>query len=167
MLHYPVIEKEKSKVAKVPVESDEVVRRRKKYYAYAIAVMLATKSGLRADFDNLDAELRTEVNLQKLIAYNLYNTTSGIQNGQLATSDLPTGDPVIDDVVNRLDYPAILIGWETIKQASTAIHYTILSMLDYEPGGSCPGYLEQPDLLRRMGVAGAANPNPPAATDED
>jgi hypothetical protein len=127
---------------------------RDKYSAFAIAVMLATDSGLRGDFSSLDVIQRTPENLKKLIRHNLYFGESGVSNGQLNLREPDQLNSDIEDVVPQLNGHAIIDNWETLSLASSAIDRTVRGLLSYDDGGSCPGYAEQARIYKEFGDVG-------------
>ncbi|HEY1946427.1 MAG TPA: hypothetical protein VGG97_05440 [Bryobacteraceae bacterium] len=131
---------------------------RDKYHAFAVAIMLTTDSGLRADFSALATDQRTPDNLKNLIRHNLYNKTSGVANGQLAVTEPTVKDPDLENVVKQINVQTIVDNWPELSQASTAVDRSIRALLDYD-GGSCPGFREQPDLFKNMGAVGSGIPD--------
>jgi hypothetical protein len=135
-------------------------KNRDKYYAFAVGIMLTTDSGLRTDFRSLSNELRTAENLRNLIRHNLYFPESGVRNGRLALKQTPTPpNQPLEDVVRQLNTQIIVDNWEALNQASDAVNHTLRLLLDYDQGGSCPGYFEQPTLFQKMGETGANIPD--------
>ena len=133
----------------------------RKYYGFAIGIMLATKSGLRADFATLDKSERNADNLRKLIRHNLYNTVSGVQSGKLVLVEPSRPNPAIESAVVDLDTAKLLEHWAALEQATEVVEGTINLLLRYDTGGSCPGYLEQPELVNEMGAVGLKLPDKP------
>lgn len=128
--------------------------KKREYYGFAVGIMLTTFSGLRGDFRALRSDLRTENNLKDLIRHNLYNTNSGVKNGELAVNLPTTRNEELEAVVMAVNARAILDSWNTLDQASDAVNTVIFNLLDYD-GGSCPGYAEQPTVFAKLGEAGA------------
>ncbi len=125
-----------------------------KYHAFAIAIMLTTDSGLRADFGALANDQRTPANLKILIRHNLYNTTSGVVDGKPAVKEPAVLDQDLEDVVNQINVHTLVDNWATLGQASSVVDRSIRPLLDYD-GGSCPSFLEQPGLFKNMGAMGS------------
>jgi hypothetical protein len=124
-----------------------------KYHAFAIAIMLTTDSGLRADFGALNPDQRTPANLKSLIRNSLYNTTSGVADGKPAVKEPAAVNQDLEDVVNQINVHTLVDNWATLNQASSVVDRSIRPLLDYD-GGSCPSFVEQPDLFKNMGAVG-------------
>ena len=134
-------------------------KNQRKYYGFAIGIMLATKSALRADFAALDAQERTADKLTALIRHNLYNTVCRVQNGKVVPVEPSTPNPALEEAIQRLDTAKLLSNWAALEQATKVVEGAINLLLDYDPGGSCPTYLEQPEMTNEMGAVGKRLPD--------